>query len=65
MDFQQWLTVLAAMLATGYLIRRGWTALRGRGSGCGGCQGCSPDDASRQPLRRPLVPLHTDQRREP
>jgi hypothetical protein len=59
MDWQVLVSLLAVAIASGWLVRRSISALRGRANGCGGCQGCAGDaaDASRQPVRRQLYTL--------
>jgi hypothetical protein len=60
MDVQQWLTVLAAVVAVAYLARRAVAVLRGKGGSCGGCHGCSSASAEGpgpEPVRRQLYSL--------
>ncbi len=59
-DWQNATALLAAFTAGGYLIRRGWLALRHKRAGCGGCGNCASAAAAKtfvviqlQPSSRP------------
>ena len=57
MDLQQSIALLFAVLATAYLVRRGWRSIRGKATGCGTCSAC-PADAS-EPNIPPRKKLYT------
>ncbi len=58
MDAQQILTLLLALVASGYLLRRGWLSLRGKGNGCGSCSECPADlTEENMPVRKALYTL--------
>ncbi len=58
MDTQQTLTILLAVAASGYLLRRGWLSLRGKGNGCGACSECPVEPSEENmPVRKELYTL--------
>lgn len=60
MDLQQAATLVVVFLATGYLVRRTWWRLSGRGTGgCGACGDCPASARPGSSSATPLVPLDT------
>ena len=57
-DWQQIVTILIALLAAGWLLRRAIVSLRTGKTGCGSCSGC-PESAEPEtlPVRKQLYSL--------
>ena len=60
MDAQQLMTWAVVLAAAGYLARRIWLRLWGRGTGsCGSCSRCFAAADVRRDAAKPLIPIET------